>query len=97
VSMSDALRCLSVSGVELVEERVMGKLADEAITARRRRRAEDLAEVAATHAATGNPALFAERRRRLAVAEVSCALRSQHELAICLSMPATAWEAEHPS
>jgi DNA-directed RNA polymerase specialized sigma24 family protein len=55
----------------------MGKVADEAITGRRRRRTEDLAEVAATHAAAGNPAMLAERRRRVAVAEVRRALRTQ--------------------
>lgn len=55
----------------------MGKVADEAIRARRRRRTEDLAQVAATHAAAGSSAPLAERRRRVAVAEVRRALRTQ--------------------
>jgi DNA-directed RNA polymerase specialized sigma24 family protein len=55
----------------------MGKVADEAIRQRRRRRTDDLLKAAATHAAAGSATQLAERRQRVAVAEVRRAVRGR--------------------
>jgi len=55
----------------------MGKVTDAAIRRRRRRRTDGLVRVAAAHAAAGPKAEEADRRRRVAVAEVRRAIRTQ--------------------
>ena len=55
----------------------MGKGTDEAIRQRRQRRTQQLVRVAAVNAAAGPQAEQADRRRRVAVAEVRRAIRIQ--------------------
>jgi DNA-directed RNA polymerase specialized sigma24 family protein len=55
----------------------VGKVADEAIRQRRRRRTDDLVNAVAAHAAARSGTELADRRQRVAVVEVRRALRGR--------------------